>query len=232
MTPQRCSSGYGTRHVIPVKVIGGAEEGLPFDEDPTVKNQRTPKTRPALLPLIPLLAAACANTVHRETVVDAPLSDAWRVLAEEFSSVDKWASSIPKSYATNGGPALQGAPSHGRVCETPLGSATETITRYDERGHVLAYEAKVDTFPFFVSGLSNQWTLIPEGPNRTRIVMDFDADLWPVFNVVMWPFMKGRLVKLLDESTEELETYLETGAIHQRKVAALAEASAAKEAAK
>lgn len=177
--------------------------------------------RTRALPLVSLFLSACAGTIDREMVVDAPIEDAWRVLATEFASVDAWAASIPKSYATDGG-ALPGAPAAGRVCETSLGKATETITRFDSRAHVIAYQAKVDTFPFFVSSLKNQWTLAAEGPRKTRITMNFDADLWPGFNVVMWPFMRGKISKLLDESTEELATYLETGEVHERKRAAMA----------
>ena len=175
-------------------------------------------TRSGLL-AVTLTLASCANTIEREFEIDAPIDSSWAVIGEDFGGVEKWASVIPSSYAT----VQDGVPTE-RVCESNIGSLKETVLEYDAEAHRVAYIAEVDDAPFFVSQLANSWTLTDNGRGGTTVRMEFDADLWPVFNVVMWPLMRGEFATLFDETVEELQYYVENGTPHPRKLEAIREA--------
>lgn len=161
------------------------------------------------------MAAGCANTIERSIVVGAPIDEAWEVIGERFAEVDSWASAVPSSSPTYADGELIG-----RTCDTTLGSVSESIQEFDAENHTVSYSAEAAEMPFFVRGLTNRWTLTAEGPNATRVDMRFEADLWPGFNLAMWPFMRGQFTDLLDSALEEYQYYLEAGEPHPRKLEA------------
>lgn len=176
-----------------------------------------------LAPLGALLASACSTTVERSFTVDAPPERVWEVLGEGFGEVDSWASGVAASSAKpldadRAGPT-------GRTCSTDLGPLDENVLLFDATDRRIAYEAHSEAMPFFVRGLENEWRMTPLADGGTQVDMNFVARLTPGFNVVMWPFMRGKITRLLDESIEELTYFVEQGEPHPRKLEAMAEAS-------
>lgn len=167
-----------------------------------------------------MVVVGCSTTIEKSVTVEASVEQGWRVLAEEYGDVAHWASSVSASKPVLNGPRIGDASVSGRICETSIGEVTETIVDCDRSQGQIAYTAHAEDMPFFVSGLKNRWTLIRQGKGKSEIKMNFEADLWPVFGLIMWPMMKGELDSLLDESLEELKVYLEQGKLHPREIEA------------
>ena len=160
--------------------------------------------------------------ITKNITVAANPADVWRVIAEEYDQVDRWASAVERSMAVAGGSAPGGAPVAGRTCETSLGPFKERIVEYDETNHRLAYEASGEKMPFFVKNMTARWRLSQVKPGTTDVAMTLDVRLLPVFNVLMALPMKIQLGKVVQESIEECKHFVETGEPHPRKKALLA----------
>lgn len=165
--------------------------------------------------------------ITKQIAIEAPVDAAWERLGPQFSSVDRWASSVARSRLRDDGRKLAGAPCYGRVCETDLGPFRESLVEYDERSHVLAYEASGDKMPFFVKKLRNRWSLHAQGPETTLVQMEMNVDLMPVFSLLMGPMMRRQMAPVMAQSIEEFKHFVETGRPHPRKEQAIAEAAAA-----
>lgn len=158
-----------------------------------------------------------ARTLH----VEAPLDKVWSILADDYASIGTWARAVQSSAPNPDTAPLQGAAVGGRVCTANIGAVTETITTFDVKHHVLAYEARAKAMPFFVRGLKGRWSLEPAS-RGTLVDLAFEADLMPPFGTLMsWP-MKRQFSKAIDETLEDLKLYSETGAVHPEKAQALA----------
>ena len=155
--------------------------------------------------------------IAKTITVAADPADVWRVIAEEYDQVDRWASAVDRSMAVAGGSAPEGAPVAGRTCETSLGPFKERIVEYDETNHRLAYEASGEKMPFFVRNMTARWRLSQTKPNTTDVAMTLDVRLMPVFNVLMALPMKVQLGSVVQESIEECKHFVETGEPHPRK---------------
>ncbi|MEM7601685.1 MAG: SRPBCC family protein [Verrucomicrobiota bacterium] len=172
------------------------------------------------LPLLALtmLGASCTKnetSLHRQFTVNAGVADAWRVVAEEFDEVDKWATSVPKSS-----PIIDSGRISGRTCETSFGKVRERITEFNIEEYVLAYDAQADGMPGFVEGLSTRWKLTPLSSKETQVMVQVTPHLKPGFKM-MGPPMKKQLGKVVDETIEDLKHYLEVGSPSARKELAL-----------
>ena len=161
-------------------------------------------------------------TIDKTIHIDAPAAKVWDVLAHQFHDAGKWASSISHSGPRDAGPLAGDAPfaQNGRACDTVLGPFRETIQHYDERAMRYGYTAEGDKMPFFVKSLQNNWTVEPNGPDRSTVVMEMEARLLPVFAQLMGPIMKRQFDTVLTETTDDLKVYVETGRPSRRKVEA------------
>lgn len=161
-------------------------------------------------------------TIDKTIQVNAPAEKVWDVLGHQFHDAGTWASSIEHSGPHEAGPVVGDAPfaQNGRACATSLGPFRETIQHYDERTMRFGYTAEGDKMPFFVKRLQNNWTVKPNGPNRSTVVMEMEAKLLPVFAQVMGPLMKRQFDKVLTETTDDLKYYLEHDRPSPRKVEA------------
>ncbi|MEM6782442.1 MAG: SRPBCC family protein [Bacteroidota bacterium] len=161
--------------------------------------------------------------IDKTIQIDAPAARVWDILGHRFHDAGLWASAIAHSAPREAGPIAGDAPfdQNGRACDTTLGPFRETLQHYDEQAMRYGYTAEGDTMPFFVKRLQNNWTVRAEGPRRTTVVMEMEAQLLPVFAQLMGPLMKRQFDKVLTETTEELKYYIEHDRPHPRKVAAM-----------
>ena len=161
-------------------------------------------------------------TIDKTIQINAPTEKVWGVLGHQFHDAAKWASSLTHSAPREAGPLAGDAPfaQNGRACETSLGPFRETIQHYDERAMSYGYTAEGDKMPFFVKSLQNNWTVKPNGPNRSTVVMEMKAKLLPVFAQLMGPIMKRQFDKVLSETTDDLKYYVEHDRPSPRKVEA------------
>ncbi len=158
-----------------------------------------------------------ARTLH----VKAPLEKVWSILADDYATIGDWARAVEQSAANPDAAPLPGAAVGGRVCTANIGEVTETITTFDPKFHVLAYQAKAKAMPFFVRGLTGRWTL-ETAQGGTRVDLGFKADLMPPFGTLMGWAMKRQFATAIDETLEDLKLWAETGQVHPDKAKALA----------
>ncbi|MEM6457467.1 MAG: SRPBCC family protein [Acidobacteriota bacterium] len=162
-------------------------------------------------------------SIVRRVTLDASADAAWRVIAEQFDQVDRWASDVHRATSRPGAaahPAAADAPVAGRACATPLGPVEESIVLYDAQTRTLAYEAEAPDMPFFVRGLRNRWTVTEIDRGRTQVQTRVTVDLMAPFGWVMGPLMKRQIGKLLSTAVDDLKVYVETGRPHPRNGAA------------
>ncbi len=106
------------------------------------------------------------------------------------------------------------------MCDVPgIGQIQDTFVAYDEAGKTFTYEAT--GLPFFVKQAHNSWVIRA----ITDVTFQGNMMLLPVIASLMAIPMKMQLTRLLDNATEELNYYVETGEIHPRKQALVAKSA-------
>ena len=149
--------------------------------------------------------------------VNAPAAKVWDILGPNYTRAGDWASSVFVSAPRAGMPQIAGASAAGRTCETSLGPFTESIVAYDDERRHVAYTATGDKMPGFVRELKNAWTVDAIDANRSRVTMTLTADIKQPFRALMGWMMKRQFAKVLDEATDDLKVYAETGQPSPRK---------------
>ncbi|MEL6381335.1 MAG: SRPBCC family protein [Cyanobacteria bacterium J06626_18] len=158
--------------------------------------------------------------IKRQITVDTSADKVWEILGPGFEHVADWISAVHLSHGRMDGTVLRNAPSSGRVCETDLGPFKEVILRYDERNRTLAYSAEGAKMPFFVTQMSNTWTVTPVSNHQASVNMRAEISLLPGFNLVMGPVMRLQIGGILSNAVEELKYFAENGVPHPRKLEA------------
>ncbi|MEL6405714.1 MAG: SRPBCC family protein [Chloroflexota bacterium] len=157
----------------------------------------------------------------RQTVINAPASEVWRVVAHDFAKIGTWATAVPKSVINTDVSIPEGAQVGGRICSVNgFGDIYETFTAYDEAGKTYTFEAV--GMPFFVTSAHNTWQVKAIDQNTTHVSYEVEMKLMPIFNFLMSLPMKFQLNGLLDKTTEELKYFIEEGVPHPRKQKQLA----------
>ena len=166
--------------------------------------------------------------INKTVRIDAPADQVWEILGHQFHDAGAWASAIHKSGPHQAGPVAGDAPfaQNGRACDTSLGPFRETVQHYDEAAMAYGYTAEGDKTPFFVKSLQNNWTVKADGPARSVVTMQMEAKLLPVFAQLMGPIIRRQFDTVLDETTDDLKHYVETGSPSPRKVKAMQAATA------
>lgn len=159
--------------------------------------------------------------IARTMTVAVPVDQLWSILATDYAKVGEWARAAQASAPTPAIDAPDGAPVGGRVCTASIGEVTETIRTFDAEHHVLAYDAKAKSMPFFVRNLSGRWHLEDFG-EATEVNLSFEADLMPPFGALMGWAMRRQFSSAIDQTLEDLKRFAETGDVHPDKAAALA----------
>ena len=147
-----------------------------------------------------------AATVHIETEIDAPAEEVWAVLAHDFAEMDKWTATLSESRAVGANEIPDGlvpAPNAlvvGRVTTSPVLTAYEIITEYDEAGMVLKFDA--GNLPAFLSSAENTQSVIDLGADKSAIVFDARLALAPylrLLNPVFGSRFSNTMLDLQDE---------------------------------
>ncbi len=161
--------------------------------------------------------------IHMEVDLEAPASEAWRVLGEAFGEVVKYARGVQSS-------SLDGELGVGAVrsCETPgfgpFASAhiTERLIEFDPSSMKYTYVAGGD-LPRMIPASKNRWSIQALGADRCRVRCHASIDLlwWalPVAPLLGWA-IRSEVIRF----GEDLRHRVEKGAVHPRKLTALAQA--------
>ena len=147
-----------------------------------------------------------------QITINAPASQVWRILVEDYDKVGEWATAVPESFTNPEVPEGEG-----RICSTTLGNTTEVITQLDEQERNFTYSVEPENPPFFLEGIDNTWTVEPKGNNQSVVSMNADVKLKTAVAPLIAPLMKWRMHKGFGTILEELKYYAETGQVHPRK---------------
>ena len=160
--------------------------------------------------------------IKGQTVIDAPASKVWGVLAHDFANIGRWATIIPDSRPDTTVSAPEGAPVGARVCSNSVpgfGDVREEFLTYDEEGKRFSYKA-TDGLPLFIESAVNNWSVRSVGPNRSVVEARGKVQMRLIPGLFLAPFMKLQLGRSAAQVGEELKYFIEQGHPHPRKMKA------------
>ena len=161
--------------------------------------------------------------ITSQLTINAPIARVWKILAYDFATIGDWASGVEKSIINLKANVPEGATVGGRICQVPgFGDIIESFVHYDEDNKTYTYEAT--GMPFFVSKAFNTWRTRAIDAETTYVEFEADMQMMPVIGAVMSIPMRSQLTTILDNATEELKYFAETGYIHPRKQALVTKA--------
>ncbi|MEM9068628.1 MAG: SRPBCC family protein [Myxococcota bacterium] len=160
--------------------------------------------------------------IERSFTVNVPLDQAWDVLANQFHTVDTWATGIRESKKLD---AIGPAGVANRQCDVPgFGVIQERVETFDATQKTFSYKV-VKGAPGFANHMGNTWWVKSLGPKKTEISFRLSVELKPLASFFMGWMMKRQMGKLCDEVCDDLQTYIETGSPSASKRAAVAKAA-------
>ena len=155
--------------------------------------------------------------------IQAPIDAIWRLVAEDFTSIQTWSASVVTSKPLEV-PHLDGAPSGGRVCtftDDPDGfAAREAITEYNPASFRLGFDVEPINPPAALPIRRNHVVVELEAVDdgTTRLTWTASPELKPVA-YLLYPVVKAAMRKSFQGIIDELKAYAEqghhaTGAMH------------------
>ncbi|GAB5522218.1 MAG: hypothetical protein Roseis2KO_00900 [Roseivirga sp.] len=150
--------------------------------------------------------------LQKEILINAPASSVWEVLGSNYTRVGDWASVINESAPRNN----HRGELEGRTCESTYGSVKEMITQYDEKAHLLSYQA--DGLPAMFREGGSTWQVMPVDSNKARVIMDLKMKLAPLPGLLMGWMIKVKMSKDTDQLMLDLKHFVETGEPTDAKV--------------
>jgi polyketide cyclase/dehydrase/lipid transport protein len=150
-------------------------------------------------------------------VIDAPLTEVWRILATRFDQIDEWASGIPRSWPAEVDGHTR-APVPGRVCAADIrgfGDIVETIVDYGEDPFHFTYRAS--GMPAWLGSASNTWNAEPIDDSSTLVY--FEPELVPTGRIgrLLLPLLMRMGRRLARETLDDLKVFAESGRPSLRK---------------
>jgi hypothetical protein len=143
----------------------------------------------------------------------------WDALANQFLDISAWASGILSSK--NDSTLIKkfsDAPSGGRICNIKgVGDFYEEIIKFNSEEFEIAWTAKSDKLPFFVSGLQNEFHISQSENGEVIVTSNLSANLSGLLGFVMRPLMKMNFSKTVKGFLNELALYVEKGEISKAK---------------
>lgn len=157
-----------------------------------------------------------------ETVIQKPAAAVWEVLGNQFGTAYRWASII--HHSDGEGARLAGGVCEERACDVQgMGKLREKLLQFNPQELVLEYLV-TEGMPFFVARGTNHWSLRPDGQN-THLSIRATIETKGILGVLMAPMMKMQMTGMMNKMAEELKHFVETGAVHPRKLKAIAKAN-------
>jgi len=154
--------------------------------------------------------------------VSSPAIDVWKVLGDQFVSVDEWMAGIGKSAEITEGQRAQNAPVVGRRGEVAINPGTfldETIEMYNPEELSLVVQTDFVNIPGPVQGYKTEIQVQSLGDNASEVSWSTQVPVGdlepPVYSAVEKNLSDGFLRGL-----EELKYFVEMKAPHERKLAA------------
>ncbi|MBQ4834800.1 MULTISPECIES: SRPBCC family protein [Pseudoalteromonas] len=144
----------------------------------------------------------------------------WKLLAEDFTSIQLWFPAVKKSYALKAHTQLEGASCAGRVCELsdkPNGlKAEETITNYDSANGTLSMKVEVKNAPKIFPVRSNDVTFTLTAVSTDRTLLSFQATpTLKAHGYLLYPLLKLGLTKSFKDLNKAFKAHCESVGVVQ-----------------
>ncbi len=151
--------------------------------------------------------------ISKTTTIDTSADKLWTILADQFTDVGSWSSSVASSGPNQAANiVLDGAPVGGRICEVPgFGSTDERLTHFDADKKTFTYSLTADKIPRFVTGMRNTWTLTSQPGGKTLVGSQIRGNAGGIMGALMGPMMKMKFKKTIGDVLTDLKIYAESG---------------------
>ena len=150
----------------------------------------------------------------------APANDVWAVVADQFTSNDKWMAQV---FETEGSKAKAGD-LDARVCQlTPTLDGLNTyeeVIEYDKENYRFVFTVIVRGGGKFPVKRNVATVTLEDMGTETLVRWETKPELKPVGYLII-PLLKAGIQKSFREVLEELKYYVEEGKPHPRKVEAM-----------
>ncbi|MDP9311123.1 MAG: SRPBCC family protein [Chloroflexota bacterium] len=158
--------------------------------------------------------------INKTITIPAPASKVWHVLAHEFGTVSRWASSIPRSHAVTAQHPVTGGEVGGRMCATAVpgfDAVQERFTSYDEAAMRFAYTATAGR-PVWITRAENNWAVRARGVDACVVEARAELEVPAFPGMVLAPFLKLQMGRVAARLFEELKYVVEHDRPHPRKL--------------
>ncbi|MEM7624322.1 MAG: SRPBCC family protein [Planctomycetota bacterium] len=154
-------------------------------------------------------------TLTQQRTINATPQQAWRVVAEQWGQVDRWASTVAHSELT--GKLGVGAVRSCSVPGTP--GFKETLLTYNPDEMSLSYQP-TEGMPPFVKKAVGTWKISPEDGNRVTVDIAVVLDIAEGTPLPVVGMVKHQFGQLVDVTGDDVKYFLENGKPHPRKLMA------------
>jgi hypothetical protein len=155
--------------------------------------------------------------VRNEIIIEKNAQDTWKVMGNQFDQIHVWASFFIDSKPV-GEKKFNEIALSGRDVVVQNGENTHSLDVFDSENHLLSYTVTAGAPPF-ANKAEAKWSLEVIEENKSRAIIEVNMQLKDalpeekVSEVNMW------LNKSSQDMLEEMKCYVETGKLHERKMA-------------
>lgn len=162
--------------------------------------------------------------VQKEIIINTSAEQLWKMVGPGFVEVYKWASNVDHAEG-KGQSEFEGAVCDERFCDVNVSGfskISEKLTNYDEQNMNLRYAVN-SGMPGFVTHAENDWTVVPLGKKRSKLVMKANFAVKGLMGALMKGMMKSKMNQTLQTVLNDAKVYAETGEVSPAKAKRLSQ---------
>ena len=150
--------------------------------------------------------------IQKTIQVNAPASQLWKVLWDNYGQVCDWASTVNSSDYRE----VEGNKTGGRTCVSTWGEIQEIIESVDEKN--MTYKYYADGLPSMMKSAQNVWKVKAKGVNTSEVSIDLDIEFATIPKILMGWMIVPKMKKDIDQTLEDLKVFVETGKQTEAKI--------------
>ena len=160
--------------------------------------------------------------IERRIEIFSPANDVWKVLGEDFVSVDEWMAGVGNSVEIKEGERAQDAPTIGRMAEIAINPGTfmdEKIIAYDPDNMTITVKTTLIDVAGPLNGYDTDIQVRSLGDKKSEVIWTSKTSFGMLGYLLYFVIKKG-LSNGFSRGLEELKYFVENGVPHERKLAA------------
>lgn len=150
--------------------------------------------------------------IQKTIQVNAPASQVWEVLWDNYGQVCDWASVVNSSQFRE----VKGNDAGGRTCVSTWGEIQEIVDYVNVKNMTYSYHA--DGLPSMMKSAQNKWKVKSKGVNTSEVSIDLQVEFATIPKILMGWMMVPKMKKDIDQTLEDLKVFVETGEQTQAKI--------------